>query len=254
MQSKPLQLLLSVCILACSQACNKAKDYVEENPDRVVDGCQVQKITTTKDWLIADYKYNRNGDPVSVTYDFTSTETPNFLFKYDKKHRLVQCIEYFNQGNVFLWSKYFYDENDMIVSDSTFATGLLVNGQVEADPDADGYYETRVYTYDSKKRISTITTHYPYEPPGGDYNTQEFIYDANGNRQDDSGTPIVYDSKINIHRTHRVFMFIDRQYSVNNPVTVASYNSSHLPVAFGLSEQNRLLKANLQNAVVTYKG
>jgi hypothetical protein len=64
---------------------------------------------------------------------------------------------------------------------------------------------------------------------GSTYPTQiyQFEYDGNGNLV----TPgVVYDNKINFHRTNKIWMFLDRDYSINNPFAAETYNSNHLPV------------------------
>ena len=59
-----------------------------------------------------------------------------------------------------------------------------------------------------------------------------FNYDASGNMVGYN----VYDNKINIHRTNKIWMFIDRDYSINNPhspyvaYSPGTYNSFGLPV------------------------
>jgi len=52
-----------------------------------------------------------------------------------------------------------------------------------------------------------------------------YSYNADGNLAGHD-----YDDKINYHRTNRVWMFIDRDYSVNNPVIATyEYNDFGLP-------------------------
>jgi hypothetical protein len=42
----------------------------------------------------------------------------------------------------------------------------------------------------------------------------------------------VYDNKINVHRTNKLWMFLDKDYSVNNPIDngTYTYDQGNLPV------------------------
>ncbi len=39
-----------------------------------------------------------------------------------------------------------------------------------------------------------------------------------------------YDNKVNMHRTHPIWQFIDQDYSHNNPFTADAYNAQVLPL------------------------
>jgi len=56
-----------------------------------------------------------------------------------------------------------------------------------------------------------------------------YVYDAKGNL---SGR--VYDNRTNMNQTHAVWMFVNRDYSVNNPFVADTYNSEDLPTIINL--------------------
>jgi hypothetical protein len=63
----------------------------------------------------------------------------------------------------------------------------------------------------------------------GVINDYRYSYNDNGNV---ITAGAVYDDKINIYRTHRIWMFLHRNYSANNIKAPLRYNSKGLPVAF----------------------
>jgi len=52
----------------------------------------------------------------------------------------------------------------------------------------------------------------------------DFTYDAAGNR-----AAVVHDNKLNLNRTSKVWMFLTRDYSVNNAFVANRYNLNNLP-------------------------
>ena len=60
-------------------------------------------------------------------------------------------------------------------------------------------------------------------------NGQTFFYDDAGNLRNGGN---VYDNKLNPNRTNKIWMFIERDYSVNNPSVATKYNSIGLPLHF----------------------
>ena len=65
---------------------------------------------------------------------------------------------------------------------------------------------------------------------------------------------MLYDHKVNIHRTNKVFMFVDRDYSMNNPFSAATYNGYLLPahIGTGTSPSTYFLQRPIYNAVFSY--
>jgi len=93
---------------------------------------------------------------------------------------------------------------------------------------------THIKKYDQEGRVIQIFV--PYIPPlvfpdtliTG--HTQDITYDAKGNAEGST-----YDNKINYHQTNKVWMFIDDQYSVNNPFHIDEYDVHGLPVKFNFN-------------------
>ncbi len=87
------------------------------------------------------------------------------------------------------------------------------------------------YTYDATCRVIKTTTIGIGGPEDGFVPlVNEYSYDINGNLVLPG---ITYDNKVNIHRTNKVFMFVDRDYSMNNPFTAPAYNGYGLPQTVG---------------------
>ena len=59
--------------------------------------------------------------------------------------------------------------------------------------------------------------------------TSLYEYDKRGNLVIADAT---YDKKTSIYRTHAIWMFLNRNYSLNNPVVATSYNANGLPLTF----------------------
>lgn len=72
--------------------------------------------------------------------------------------------------------------------------------------------------------IRFVDSLYFYGSFSGTY-AHDLVYDASGNP-----TGRTYDNKLNMNRTNSVWMFITRDYSVNNPFTAKQYNDKELPV------------------------
>jgi hypothetical protein len=80
----------------------------------------------------------------------------------------------------------------------------------------------------TEKRISLQTTSLLLNTVFQIVDQRDYVYDANGNLVNGA----VYDNKLNINRTNAVWMFITRDYSVNNPFTASQYNQNSLPLRF----------------------
>lgn len=101
-----------------------------------------------------------------------------------------------------------------------FTTVHIVNGQM-----AERFYSyTVALEYDRYGRII-----HQFDPTGTyTFLDQTYSYDAAGNLINGA----TYDRKLNFRRTNWVWMFIDRDFSVNNPFKAYSYNNGGLPIHF----------------------
>ena len=61
-----------------------------------------------------------------------------------------------------------------------------------------------------------------------------YQYDERGNLINPfpSGDPVTYDDKISFRRTNKIWMLIERNYSLNNVTGVSNYNEHSLPLSF----------------------
>ncbi len=187
-----------------------------------VSKCQIQTFYFA--YAIYGYQdsivitYNSLGNPASGIRGNPGTGAPNFIFHYDNRNRLKELIGLFDTSNVEsaeVWHKYSYDEYDRIIKDSIYNVPEVINGRP---------LEKRIvivsYEYDSQNRINKTTTLF-----FGPTKIINYTYDENGNRD-----RIAYDDKINFHRTNKIWMFLSRDYSLNNPANATYlYNYTNLP-------------------------
>lgn len=190
------------------------------------------------------FAYNAAGNPTSVTRTFPSTGFPNYQFRYDKANRLTDYITLYPNSNEFeTWHRYYYHGNK-IVLDSIFQFGLLGEiprpSPIVPDLFIRGY---ATFEYDGKGRMiktvdsigwiyGRLTKFYTYNPEG---NLVKVVFVSGAFSEKDSLIISGYDNKVNMHQTHPIWQFLDRMYSVNNPVKAESYNRYGLPLAYGTS-------------------
>ena len=129
-----------------------------------------------------------------------------------------------------------------IVRDTVRVFGTIVNGQPVEDEQYAPYTTIHHLQYDSYDRIdedsfnfsnipTTLTKSitYTYNVAGNLSRVTTIIPEVNHTEEINySG----YDSRLNIHRTNKIWMLIDREYSVNNPIQAENYNQFGLPLKF----------------------
>ena len=158
-----------------------------------------------------DFTYNQYNNPVTMKHKRDIGE--NALFRYDASNRLSEYINIYSNGAGDYWHRYAYDKvkTFRVIADTAFRDFVSNNGKLVDYNDID----LTTFKYDSYDRIIQST-----EYVIGDTIVRNFSYDASGNRQY-SGA--IYDMKPNIHLTNSIWMFIDREYSVHNPIDNESY-------------------------------
>ncbi len=225
-----------VSLLALS-SCKKVWDYIKDHPDGTADNCKVDKVAFKWFDIINDgpniydtakISYNSNGDPVTVLYASggkTTAVWKNKAFKYDSQHRLTGYLEdahtSFTYGD--FWHRYVYLNANTVI-DSTF---IMVNGDfftrdrpIYILGETEFATEVYKYTLDNYGRIIQA------EAPGNQITT--YTYNSSGNLVLPG---VTYTDKTNIKQTHKTWMFIAKDYSVNAPSgQAAQYNSNKLPV------------------------
>ncbi|MEO6314610.1 MAG: hypothetical protein ABIU63_17600 [Chitinophagaceae bacterium] len=210
---------IGACLLFFSACFKPPKDFDPRDGNNVYTGCRVKSI----DGL--PFAYNQNNDPVSLVRNGQAgTGNPSFYFKYDKKGRLVEYISLFSETDYGFRHRYGYNGNqNRITTDTMYFMGGTEFPDLWASRSI--YYPT----YDNLNRVvkdSVVTTGYPGTNTG--YTIASYPYNEEGNLANGYS----FDNKMNPHRTNKVWMFIDRNYSVNNPVAAVRYNTVGLPLSY----------------------
>ncbi|SFE54503.1 hypothetical protein SAMN05518672_107161 [Chitinophaga sp. CF118] len=236
---KPHSLIAS-CALTCIaslllQACNKYHDHSPGIPCCQI--IQVRQGIFDEDSLAI--VYNIKGNPVSITRANVGTGRPNFLFRYDKKGRMTDFYGVYTSPNPYfeIWHRYVYDGKNRIIVDSTYGFGLI--GPGGPLPDHDGILRVNnisTYKYDWKDRMIESTDTYG---KASTITTRTYTYNQEGNLAKlftKSGMDTItryfrFDDKVNFRLLHPIWQFLNRDYSMNNSLSVepSNYNKYGLP-------------------------
>ncbi|HEY0678625.1 MAG TPA: hypothetical protein VGD17_10075 [Chitinophagaceae bacterium] len=181
------------------------------------------------------FAYNASGDPVSYTPLKFNPRSVKYEFRYDQNRRLTDYIGYIPNNSApaafEFWTKYVYDNGNRVVRDTTFHFGAY-------GPTITSFSNYRIitsYEYDSHERISrTISRKWQNDVPTGSVADYKFVYNDKGNLVVQGASP---DENVSVYRTHRIWMFLSRNYSVNNVRKAKGYNSKGLPTAFPQNPQ-----------------
>jgi hypothetical protein len=209
---KPVLLSLAFALLVgCRKLDLKFRDPAKH--------CRVQMMTGLlgEQVIHRSFTYDEFGNPVLAKYVETDdgTGTPNFNFYYNDKHQLISYTGYSSH-------RLSYNSSGQVMIDSAqyYYTG------------GDSRYEDRYY-YDWYGRISKVVSKFYYDvheaEEVGTVTTVYYMYDRRGNL---IRPGVTYDNKTNLSRTHPVWMFINKDYSLNNAVKATSYNAAGLPLTF----------------------
>ncbi len=199
-------------VIICFSGCKK-------NTDKPAKGeCKIDYVVTKDLYdedMILDFKYTSWGAPLSITQDESSTGSPDYFFQYDSKKRLIGFIAGFAQEgdtSFHYYHRYAY-ENNKIVRDTVWAENSL-SGTATSDPAEIGYY-----TYDNHDRIIKYESH---RLDDGEVSVVNYNY-PNEN-------PYVHN--VSIMGTHKILMFVNRDYVKYN--TATEYNEFGYPTKFAL--------------------
>ena len=149
----------------------------------------------------------------------------DFHFRYDWTDRLTDYIVNFSGWNTaVIWHTYTYPARGFVV-DSVFNYG---NSSItDPRPEAGNYSYTMLYTLDRYGRIVK-------EQEAGSSTVTDHKYDNRGNL---IRSGVTYDNRINPYQTSLTWMFIFKDYSINNPslldglpIVIDDYNSFGLPL------------------------
>lgn len=243
-------LLLSFLLFT---GCQKIFDYINlpGNGGAVSNICQVKTINSDQASYI--FNYNKNGELESIITNKLGTGNPNAFFIYDKYHRTSQLLLSFTtavnapSGGYQAWEKFGYNATNQIVKDTVYeAGGIGSDGIIQA---SSLFVTYKALQYDAGNRVIGSTDSSYFKGTFANVQFYAYKYDDQGNlvytaRQyramqswgeavyNDTFRVLYYDTKIHLRRTNKMWMFIDRNYSVNNAFTAASYNSYGLPLVF----------------------
>lgn len=245
---------LVLAFTAFLSGCQKLIDYVHKpgNGPDLSDICQVQTVSADGPWSASYvFNYNKRNDLESIITSALGTGNPNVFLIYDKKHRASQSLFSFTPtpttpGIVWAWHKYDYNKADQIIRDTMYGfTGIGSDGVVVPSSE---FMSVSVLKYDACDRV--VASDDSVWAFGNFSNTYHFAYkyDARGNlsyqaRQyrgagsqwlpyNDTFRLAPYDDKISIRQTNKMWMFIDKNYSINNSMSGATYNNYGLPLSF----------------------
>ena len=200
---------IGICLFFNFSCTKLPRDFDPRDGNNVYTGCRVNSINGIA------FTYNKNNDPVTYIHDNVGTGNPNLFFKYDNRGRLTEFAALEFDSYEFLHRYTYYQQR--IVVDTMYIFGEY------GVPESYAFKRISYPAYDNLNRIVQDSVV---------QNGQSWIiyypYRADGNLISGS----TYDDKLNPHRTNKVWMFIDRDYSVNNSVAAATYNSSGLPLMY----------------------
>ena len=165
-----------------------------------------------------DFYYNKWGNPDSVILNPGQGENPNLYFIYNNKKQLIELREAYFPGFPILLHRFGYTRG-VITTDS----GVSNYTQIP-------FHHITYFEYDQHGRISK-STFIPEGTPPEYASIITYKYDAEGNLIRPNQT-LTYDNKINLQQLHPIWLFLARDYSVNNPVTAIHYNNFGLPTKF----------------------
>jgi hypothetical protein len=218
--------VLALTVAATLAGCEK----MDLPPDfRGNKTCKIKKIVfydTYHGTYSGNFYYNHFGNPDSVIYEQVGTGEPDFRFIYDNKKRLRETYAYYGPGFLSYeqWHKYGYNNKNQIVIDTTYIFGVI-----GGNPDEDPHTIKRIsyLEYDQYGRIvkDSIRSVVPALPDV----VKQYDYDNDGNLLREG---FVYDSYFNPHQLHPIWKFLDRDYSINNPISAVTYNRYRLPLRF----------------------
>lgn len=221
--------------------------YLEHKPNAEVNECQILQVNYTVGTRndVLQFTYNSSGNPTAITRALGGhTGYPNFIFRYDEKNRMSEMIGSYDNNTVAeFWHKYWYDNKDQIVLDSAYIFPRITNGF----PENAYISQATFYTYDNKQRIIRDSTSFSNSASP---TVHTYLYDADGNRGGNT-----YDDQININRTNKIWMFLNRDYSVNNPFKAEGYTVVGLPSSVNLSATERaisFLGTSISKAQIIY--
>lgn len=223
-----LSLLLS--------SCKKVIGYFEEHQDAYNPPCRITNYRVDGGSGQANFviTYDTKGNPISM---MDSNRVNPFgtdqYFRYDRLDRLSDYMATYPPSLFAVeWHKYVYARSNYVIDTAMFYETGDVRGPSPIAKNS-GEYRINAYTLDELGRITKIWD-IPNDSPNIPSLETTLIYDANGNLPSPS-TGTMYDTKVNIYRTNKIWQFVYQNYSRNNLVSehfgsLPQYNIFGLPL------------------------
>jgi hypothetical protein len=206
-------------------ACTK----IIKQPPLVVSTCSIQRLeieqfnpVDSNEILITFLfvSYNAAGNPTDVVTSPAAAISPyDYHFRYDNYGRLTDFIINNTGGSTAVnWHRYSYPNQSTII-DSTYENGGLIDGP---PPTPSAKKQVNFYYLDDQLRIISNTER--TFGSRGTITTTNYSYDRNGNLIRNG---VLYDKNTCLYRTNYLWMFLNKDFSRNNPVS-----DSHLPLTY----------------------
>jgi len=189
--------------------------------------------------------YDEFENPIAITTPGIGTGRPWVTFIYDSWHRLREYRGEYIGGAFEFLHRYGFDKNGRIGIDTFYAFGQPIENPT--------HYLNRSISkieYDNQNRVIKEVADFEF---GGLHLETNYNYDAAGNLVHPD-SEVTYDNKVNLFRTNDIWMFLARDYSVNNPFVADEYNSAGFPTTINTSPAPLFLQLNipLSNAQISY--
>lgn len=245
-----------VILLLCAAALPSCKKESARS-NLISNNCRIKQIIVKpeeeKD-KSGIFTYNSNGDPASYTPTGYGNGSLKYEFRYNAAGNLTDYIGYnptLRPASCDFWIKYSYDNRNRIVGDSVYYNcnyGPTLTSFAK-------HVGATEYEYDNKNRISKVIYRQFYNNvPNGVTGYYKFEYNESGNLVTPGAT---YDDKTSIYRTSKIWMFLSRNYSVNNLQPALRYNANGLPAAFSAPAARgahmRMLEFDLADCEILYE-
>ncbi|MCF6405748.1 hypothetical protein L3C95_22815 [Chitinophaga filiformis] len=267
----PIHVLTAVTVTLLLSACGKH----DVRPDCGAQLCQIQKLEGYDEVLqytnTNTIEYNAVGNPVLRLRSDVGTGSENESYRYDNKNRLTDQILHYNTkeqyGDVFWeWHRFKYDNRNRIYLDTFYSIGIIGDHPLPL-PVHSPVVEYLIihFEYDHKDRIIKETANYS---DGRPWYVRLYTYDHRQNLVKkiafspssgyaDTTYYASYDNKVNYLRTNKVWQFLNRDYSENNPIAAVSYNKYGLPLQFRPNSKTggrtHFLDVTYSNLDITYQ-
>jgi hypothetical protein len=235
----PLAALTALCLV--SSSCKKVYETLAKDPDAIGRICRVDTLVIGfPSYEQVAISYDRDGNPTSMTplIEISSQFSETSFFRYDPYKRLKDYIVAYRGVAVDLWHRFSYPAPRVVID--SFFNYDGPGTSFGPNPPPYPIFEVYRYTLDDQGRIIKTTIQYFNGQLGTYYADSTYtVYDLRGNMEIPGA---VYDDKVNIYRTNKVWQLIFQDYSKNNRIypadhpdyqaSITSYNPVGLPLIY----------------------